>query len=159
MSRRSQVSAGLLAFRRNPKLEVLLVHPGGPFWARKDRGAWSIPKGLVESGDLLKCARREFAEETGLASGDGPFTALHPVKQKNGKTVHAFAFESDFDLSGFTSNEFEMEWPPRSGRTRRFPEVDRAAYLDVETALEKIHAYQKPLIEELARLLNGSDRG
>jgi predicted NUDIX family NTP pyrophosphohydrolase len=155
MSRRTQVSAGLLAFRRTPKLEVLLVHPGGPFWAGKDRGAWSIPKGLVESGDLLKCARREFTEETGLAPGEGPFTTLRPVRQKNGKTVHAFAFESDFDLTGFASNDFEMEWPPRSGRIRRFPEADRAAYVDFEAALDKIHGYQKPLLEELEERLRG----
>ena len=103
MSRQSQVSAGILAYRRNRGLEVLLAHPGGPFWAKKDAGAWSIPKGLVESGDLLACARREFTEETGLVA-DGEFIPLAPVRQKSGKTVHAFAVAADFDLTDCRSN-------------------------------------------------------
>src|SRR2546430_13236640 len=105
MSRRSQVSAGILAYRRNNGLEILLAHPGGPFWAKKDAGVWSIPKGLVESGDLLACARREFTEETGLTA-DGAFLPLAPVKQKSGKTVHPFAVEADFDLANCRSNTF-----------------------------------------------------
>src|SRR6266704_6612375 len=106
-------SAGLLVYRWvDGEPEVLLAHPGGPFWAKKDDGAWTIPKGVVETGDLLVCARREFAEETGLEAA-GPFIALAPVKQKSGKTVHAFAVEADLDLSGFASNAFEIEWPPK----------------------------------------------
>ncbi|HVY98336.1 MAG TPA: NUDIX domain-containing protein [Dongiaceae bacterium] len=153
MSRRGQVSAGLLAFRRAKNgPEILLVHPGGPYWARKDAASWSIPKGLVESEDLLACARREFTEETGLVP-EGPFEPLAPVRQTNGKIVHAFSFEADLDLSGFVSNHFEMEWPPRSGHRQSFPEADRIAYFDLQTARQKIHRYQRPLIEELVRKL------
>ena len=155
MSRQSQVSAGILAYRRNHGLEVLLAHPGGPFWARKDDGAWSIPKGLVESGDLLACARREFTEETGLVA-EGEFIALTPVKQKSGKTVHAFAIAADFDLSDCRSNFFEIEWPPHSGKRKRFPEVDEVGYFDIATARRKILAYQQPFITELAQKL-GAD--
>src|ERR1700687_3020211 len=156
MSHRSEVSAGILAFRRKRGLELLLAHPGGPYWRTKDEGAWSIPKGVVESGDLLACAKREFNEETGLtASGD--FIPLAPVRQKSGKTVHAFALNHDFDLSGFSSNEFEMEWPPRSGKRRSFPEVDRIAYFKVATARRKILPAQRAFIEELVeRLSKGS---
>src|SRR5271163_4270588 len=115
MRRSKDISAGLLAFRRGNVLEVLLAHPGGPFWAKKDNGAWTIPKGLVEPGeDLFGAARREFNEETGLvASGDA--VALAPVNQKSAKTVHAFAIEADFELGSFASNMFEIEWPPKSG--------------------------------------------
>lgn len=148
MSRRSQVSAGILVYRRNNGVEVLLAHPGGPFWAKKDDGAWSIPKGVVESGDLLACARREFTEETGLVA-DGEFLALKPVKQKSGKTVHAFAMEADFDTNNCRSNYFKAEWPPRSGKWKSFPEVDRVAYFDLETARTKILAYQRPFLIEL----------
>src|SRR5262245_40287649 len=115
MARRDEISAGLLAFRRRKGPEFLLAHPGGPYWRKRDEGAWTIPKGLVGSDDLLAAARREFNEETGFVAR-GPFTALTPVKQKSGKTVHGFAFEGDFDPAIFSSNEFEMEWPPRSGR-------------------------------------------
>jgi predicted NUDIX family NTP pyrophosphohydrolase len=155
MSRQSQVSAGILAYRRNDGLEVLLAHPGGPFWAKKDAGAWSIPKGLVESGDLLACAQREFTEETGLVA-EGEFMPLTPVRQKSGKTVHAFAVAADFDLSGCRSNTFEVEWPPRSGKRKTFPEVDRVGYFDIATARAKILPYQEPFIIELARKL-GAD--
>ncbi len=149
MSRRTEVSAGILAFRRHgPRLELLLAHPGGPYWRRRDEGAWSIPKGLVESDDLLACARREFNEETGLTA-KGPFIALTPLRQKSGKMVHAFALEADFDLAGFRSNDFEMEWPPKSGKKQSFPEVDRVAYFDVNTARRKILPGQKPFIDEL----------
>lgn len=152
MSRRSEVSAGILAFRRKPRLEFLLAHPGGPYWRQRDEGAWSIPKGAVESDDVLACARREFNEETGLRAA-GPFITLTPVRQKSGKTVHAFALEADFDLTQFSSNAFEMEWPPHSGRQQRFPEVDRIAYFTVATARRKILAAQRPLIEELVAAL------
>ena len=120
MRRTSQISAGLVAFRRRNGLEVLLAHPGGPFWAKKDDGVWTIPKGLVEPGDsLLAAARREFREETNLTPS-GELIALAPVNQKSGKAVHAFAFEADFDLAQFASNKFEIEWPPKSGRRRAF---------------------------------------
>lgn len=152
MSRRSEVSAGILAFRRRPHLELLLVHPGGPYWRARDAGAWSIPKGAVESNDVLACAKREFNEETGLTAS-GPFITLTPVRQKSGKTVHAFALEADFDLTQFSSNAFEMEWPPRSGRRQSFPEVDRVAYFTIATARRKILPAQRPLIEELAAKL------
>ena len=153
MARGNEISAGLLVFRREPRLEVLLGHPGGPYWARKDDGAWSIPKGLVEQGaDLLATARREFSEETGL-SADGEFIALAPVRQKSGKLVHAFAVEADLDLAGFASNTFEIAWPAKSGRRQSFPEIDRIQYFDVPTALRKIIPYQQPFICELAERL------
>ena len=157
MSRRSEVSAGILAFRRKPTLELLLAHPGGPYWHNKDEGAWSIPKGNVESGDLLTCAKREFTEETGLTAA-GPFTALKPLRQKSGKMVHAFVMEADFDLSGFSSNQFEMEWPPRSGRTKTFPEIDRIAYFSVTKARRKILPGQRAFIDELIQQLRADDK-
>jgi predicted NUDIX family NTP pyrophosphohydrolase len=151
MGRRVEISAGLLAFRRRTGLEVLLAHPGGPFWAKKDGGAWTIPKGLAEPGtDLLAAARREFAEETNLAAA-GHLTPLTPVRQKSGKTVYAWAFEADLDLAAFASNTFEIEWPPKSGKRQRFPEIDRIAYFALPTAAEKIIAYQRPLLHELER--------
>jgi predicted NUDIX family NTP pyrophosphohydrolase len=149
MRRTVEISAGLLAFRRNPALEVLLAHPGGPFWAKKDDGVWTIPKGLVEArADLLATAQREFSEETNL-SATGEFIPLAPVKQKSGKIVHAWAFEADLDLDAFASNTFEMEWPPRSGRRRSFPEIDRIAYFAVPVAMTKIVPYQQPLLVAL----------
>jgi predicted NUDIX family NTP pyrophosphohydrolase len=149
MSRASHISAGILAFRRTSGLEFLLAHPGGPFWAKKDEGAWSIPKGLSEPGDdLLATAKREFTEETGFTA-NGEFLALSPVKQKSGKVVHAWAIEADFDPEKFTSVTFEMEWPPRSGRLRSFPEVDRIAWFPPEVAETKIHTYQRPFLLEL----------
>jgi predicted NUDIX family NTP pyrophosphohydrolase len=145
-----EISAGLLVYRRTAELQVLLAHPGGPFWARKDLGVWTIPKGLVETGDdLLATARREFQEETGLTVA-GDFAALAPVRQKSGKLVHAFAIESDPDLEAFASNEFEMEWPPKSGRKQRFPEADRIVWFALPEAEKKILAYQLPLLRELA---------
>ena len=152
MSRRSEVSAAILAFRRNATLELLLAHPGGPYWHNKDAGAWSIPKGMVESGDVLACAKREFNEETGLTAR-GPFIPLQPVRQKRGKTVHGFAIEADFDLTAFACNQFEMEWPPHSGQQQSFPEIDRIAYFDVATARRKILPAQRPFIEELVKHL------
>ena len=149
MSRRSQISAGLLAFRRNSGVEVLLAHPGGPFWTKKDDGAWTIPKGVADSdADTLSAARREFTEETGFVAA-GDMLPLKAVRQRSGKTVVAWAFESDFDLAKFSSNEFEMEWPPRSGRRKSFPEIDRLAWFDYDTALKKIIAYQQPFLLEL----------
>jgi predicted NUDIX family NTP pyrophosphohydrolase len=147
--RRSEISAGILAFRRKPALEVLLAHPGGPFWAKKDDGAWTIPKGLTEPGeDLAAAARREFTEETNLIA-DGALIALKPVNQKSGKLVHAFAVETDFDLGAFTSNTFEIAWPPKSGKRQSFPEIDRVAYFALPAAKIKIIAYQLPLLLEL----------
>jgi predicted NUDIX family NTP pyrophosphohydrolase len=155
MVRGKEISAGLLAFRRRNDIEVLLAHPGGPFWARKDDGVWTIPKGLVEPGeDLLAAARREFTEETnltvtGLAAGE--MIALAPVNQKSGKTVHDFAVEADFDLARFASNMFEIEWPTKSGKRRSFPEIDRIAYFTPAIEMTKILAYQKPLLLELQK--------
>jgi predicted NUDIX family NTP pyrophosphohydrolase len=149
MRRSPEISAGLLVFRRRPELEILLAHPGGPFWAKKDDGAWSIPKGLVEAGaDLLATAQREFTEETNLPAA-GPFIPLMPVKQKSGKLVHAWAFEADLDLGSFASNTFEMEWPPRSQRRQSFPEIDRIAYFALPVAMTKLIEYQRPLLHEL----------
>ena len=120
MPRRTEISAGILAFRRKPTLELLLAHPGGPYWRNKDEGAWSIPKGVVESGDPLTCAKREFNEETGLTAA-GDFILLTPARQKSGKLVHAFALEADFDLSTFRSNE--LRWNGRRDRAgcKAFP--------------------------------------
>ena len=129
---------------------MLLVHPGGPLWARKDEGAWSIPKGEVAADeDTLAAARREVAEETG-AHPSGPFIALPPVRQTGGKIVHIWAVESDFDPAGLTSNLFEMEWPPKSGHRRAFPEVDRAAWFDMKTAAGKILTSQTIVLRHLA---------
>jgi predicted NUDIX family NTP pyrophosphohydrolase len=159
---RTQISAGLLAFRRANGLEVLLAHPGGPFWAKKDKGAWTIPKGLVEIGvsgnDLLETARREFTEETNLTAV-GDFFPLAPVRQKSGKLVHAWAFEADLDLSSFASNTFAIEWPPKSGRRQQFPEIDRIAYFGLPVATTKILAYQRPFLMELERMLQQSSSG
>lgn len=149
MGRRSEVSAGLLLYRRSGALEVFLAHPGGPFWAKRDLGAWTIPKGLVEANaDLLATARREFAEETGF-SPDGPYLPLAPVTQKSGKVVHAFACAGDVDPARLRSNAFEVEWPPKSGKRRSFPEVDRAAWFDLANARAKIIPYQRPFLDEL----------
>jgi len=149
------LSAGVVLYRRGAggDVEFLLVHPGGPFWQRKDDGAWSIPKGEFAEGELPEAAaRREFAEETGtpLSIALQPLT---PVRQKSGKMIHPFAGEGDLDADAITSNTFRMEWPPRSGRAREFPEVDRAAWFDLATALRKIIAGQQPILMELARRL------
>lgn len=147
-----KTSAGLLLFRRRPHLEVLLVHPGGPFWARKDDGAWSIPKGEPDVGEEpLAAAKRECAEELGQ-DVDGRFVPLAPVRQPGGKTVVAWAVEADLDASQVRSVTFSMEWPPRSGRQQAFPEVDRAAWFDLATARRKILIGQRPLLDELERL-------
>ena len=143
-------SAGLLLFRTHEgRLEVFLVHPGGPFWRNKDLGAWSIPKGECKPGeDPLGAARREFHEETGFDVA-GPFTALAPVRQAGGKTVQAWAAEADIDPARIVSNTFTMEWPPRSGRQQEFPEVDRAAWFPLEEARLRILPRQAPLLDQL----------
>jgi len=149
----AKVSAGLVVYRRRAgNLEVFLVHPGGPFWAKKDAGVWSIPKGEVEPGqDPLAEAQRELREETGCTAS-GEFRPLKAVKQAGGKTVHAWAIEGDCDADHITSNEFTMEWPPRSGRQQSFPEVDRAGWFDLPTARLKINPAQAALIDELETL-------
>ena len=142
-------SAGVLLYRRTPELQVLLVHPGGPFFARKDAGAWSIPKGEVEPGETLEArARIEFQEETGTAL-DGELRTLGSVRQKGGKVVHAFAAEGDLDAGAIVSNTFELQWPPRSGRTQTFPEVDRAEWFTLDEARGKINAAQAELLDRL----------
>ena len=159
MSRRDQISAGLLAFRRRGgQTEFLLAHPGGPYWTKRDAGAWTIPKGLVDRDQLLDAAVREFKEETGF-DARGPFVPLAPVRQKSGKTVHAFAFEADFDPSAFSSNHFEMEWPPRSGKLRSFPEIDRIGWFALPQAMQKIIAYQRPFLQELKNGLENPGAG
>ncbi len=149
-------SAGLLLYRRRPRgLEVLLVHPGGPFWARKDEGAWSIPKGLYEPGeDPLAAARREFAEETGAEPPMGKTVALGAFRQpSSGKLVEAWAVEGDFDPAALKSNTFTMEWPRRSGRMLEVPEVDRAGWFTLDEAACKLNKGQRPILEALLRRL------
>jgi predicted NUDIX family NTP pyrophosphohydrolase len=149
-------SAGLLLYRlRHGVPEVLLVHPGGPFWARRDAGAWSIPKG--EYGDREEpraCALREFEEETGTAPPPGELIELGSVKQKGGKVVSAWAAEGDLDADRIRSNTFTMEWPPRSGRTAEFPEIDRAAWFPVDTAREKLVPAQAEFLDRLVERLS-----
>ncbi|HYE53300.1 MAG TPA: NUDIX domain-containing protein [Chitinophagaceae bacterium] len=151
-------SAGILLYRKkNKRVEFFLVHPGGPFWAKKDAGAWSIPKGEYEEGeDPLAAARREFEEETGQTIS-GKFIALTPQRLKSGKQVMAWAVEGDIDEKKIRSNTFEMEWPPKSGRRQSFPEVDKGGWFDVETAKQKINERQAALIEDFLenyRLMN-----
>jgi predicted NUDIX family NTP pyrophosphohydrolase len=135
--------------RRGTALEVLLVHPGGPFWAKKDLGAWTIPKGEVAEGeDALATARREFEEETGTRP-EGPFRPLGSAKQKGGKTVHAWAFEGDCDPAAIRSNTFRLQWPPGSGEWRTFPEVDRADWFDLGEARRRINPAQAALLDAL----------
>jgi predicted NUDIX family NTP pyrophosphohydrolase len=152
-------SAGILLYKvQEKKLRVLLVHPGGPFWAKKNAGSWSIPKGeFTEEEEPLAAARREFFEETGHKVS-GPFITLAPIKQKSGKLVHAWAVENDLDASSIKSNLFEMEWPPRSGKKQQFPEIDKAQWFDVEEALIKILPAQQNFIKELESTLIGLKR-
>jgi predicted NUDIX family NTP pyrophosphohydrolase len=144
-------SAGILLYRRTPELEVLLVHPGGPFWAKKDLGAWSIPKGEHDEGeDGRACAIREFTEETGSEPSPGELEDLGTIKQKAGKTVQAWALEGDLDAANVRSNTFTMQWPPRSGRMQEFPEVDRAQWFPVHHARERINPAQAAFLDRLA---------
>lgn len=153
----ARVSAGLLMYRmRDGKLQVLLAHPGGPYFKNKDDRTWSIPKGEVEPGeDLLEAAMREFGEETGYTA-KGPFIALAPVMQGGGKIVHAWGFAGNCNPSTMASNTFTMEWPPRSGRQMEFPEIDRADFFDMAAAKRKINPGQFALIEELEKTVNGA---
>src|SRR3954465_13495810 len=145
-------SAGILLHRvRDCAREVLLVHPGGPFWAKRDLGAWSIPKGEYEDGeDARACALREFSEELGTPAPDGDLAARGEVRQRGGKVVTAWALAGDADADAIRSNTFTMEWPPRSGKTREFPEVDRAAWFALAEARERILPAQAPLLDRLA---------
>ncbi|MFL5514522.1 MAG: NUDIX domain-containing protein [Gemmatimonadales bacterium] len=154
MSERSGVSAGILLFRRRQgDIEVLLAHPGGPFWRGRDAGAWTIPKGLVAPGEaLLDAARRELREETGLAP-DGPFLSLGSVRQKAGKTVHAWACEGDADPATVTSNTTTIEWPRGSGRRITYPEVDRCGWFALEEARDKLNPAQSELLGRLKSAL------
>ncbi len=151
-------SVGLLLHRRRGGgLEVLLVHPGGPFWWNRDLGSWSIPKGVMEPDEEpLAAALREVREETGYAAS-GTFEPLTAVRQRSGKWVHAFAVTADLDADAIVSNTFELEWPPRSGRLQTFPEVDRAAWFPIDEARERIHPGQRPLLEELRERARSED--
>jgi len=147
-------AAGLLLYRhRGELLEVFLVHPGGPFWAKKDAGAWSLPKGEIgEDEDPLQAAKREFTEETGFPI-EGEFRPLEPIKQPGGKVVQAWAIEADCDPAQVRSNVFTMEWPPKSGRTQQFPEVDRAEWFAVAEARKRIIAAQINFLDQLVSVL------
>ncbi len=151
-----KVSAGVLLYRQaKDGFEVLLVHPGGPFWAKKDLGSWSIPKGeFVEGEDPLVAAKREFHEEIGTLAPDIEYQSLGEAKQSSGKVVHIWACQADFDLKKFKSNTFEMEWPPRSGKQQPFPECDKAAWVSPGIATEKLVKGQVVFIERLAELLH-----
>ncbi len=150
----AKTSAGLILFRvRCDDLEVLLVHPGGPFWKKKDDGAWFVPKGEVEaSEEILAAARREFEEETGIPPS-GDLLSLGSVRQKSGKTIFAWAFEGDCDPAEIKSNTFAIEWPPKSGRQAEFPEIDRAAFFTTAEAKVKMHPVEFPLVERLREAL------
>lgn len=152
----SKKSAGILLFRRtHGTLEVLLAHPGGPYWAKKDDHAWSIPKGEFDVEDAFVAAKREFTEETGGAV-TGQAIPLSPVKQPGGKTVHAFAVEQDFDPAHLTSNTFDLEWPPKSGRVQKYPEIDRAAWFSPDVARTKLLRGQVGLLDQLVVALAGA---
>jgi predicted NUDIX family NTP pyrophosphohydrolase len=145
-------SAGILLYRViGEDVEVLLVHPGGPFWAKKDLGSWSMPKGeFIEGEEPLAAAKREFTEEIGTPPPDGEYVLLGEHKQSSGKIVHAFALEADFDLEKFHSNTFEMEWPPKSGNMQEFPENDKAAWVNLAGAKRKLVKGQVSILERLA---------
>lgn len=156
VSRTRSVSAGLMMYRRREgAVEVLLVHPGGPFWKKRDAGAWTIPKGEPSEGEaLIAAARREFREETGLEPS-GELIELGVVRQKGGKEVHAWAFEGDCDPASLQSSTFSLEWPPRSGKWRDFPEVDRAEFFELSAAREKINPAQVALLDALQAVTAG----
>lgn len=150
-----QKSAGLLLYRFNNKtIELLIVHPGGPFWAKKDLGSWSIPKGeFGDNENALEAAIREFDEEMGQKIS-GSFITLTPVKMKSGKIIYAFALEHNFDTAKIKSNTFSIEWPPKSGKKQEFPEIDRGEWFDSETCKLKLNESQIPFIEELLEILD-----
>lgn len=149
-----RISAGLLMYRiRDGRLEVLIVHPGGPFWAKRDAGSWSIPKGEVEAGEEeFAAAQREFQEETGVVPA-GPFIDIGQITQKSGKRVRAWAFEGDCDSTAIVSNTFSIEWPPRSGRMQSFPEIDRAEFVDPSTARSKLNLAECDFVGRLEKAL------
>ena len=153
-SKRSMLSAGILAYRKGAGgLEVLLVHPGGPFWRKKDAGAWSIPKGEMDGADVPEqVARREFAEELGPSASIGPLRPLGEIRQRGGKRVIAFAGEGHFDPAALISNTFDIEWPPRTGRRQSFPEVDRAEWFDIDSARTKMLSAQVELLDRLSAI-------
>ncbi len=152
---KTTASAGLLLFRNRDGLEVLLAHPGGPYWRNKDDGAWTIPKGEILEGEAAyDAAIREFAEETG-STPQGSLVSLGYVKQAGGKLVHAWAVEEDWNPEGLVSNTFSIEWPPRSGQTQLFPEIDRAQWFDIKTAYTKILKSQSEFLDRLELLLRG----
>lgn len=150
----ARVSAGVLVYRtRQGVLEVLLVHPGGPFWAKRDAGAWSIPKGEVDSSEApLDAAKREFQEETGFTVS-GNYTPLNPLRQPGGKVVHAWAVQGECDPASLRSNTFTLEWPPRSGQKKEFPEIDRADWFPMDEALRRILPGQAGFLRELATIV------
>jgi predicted NUDIX family NTP pyrophosphohydrolase len=148
-----KITAGLLLYRRRGEPEVFLVHPGGPFWTKKDAGAWSLPKGEIGEGeDPLQAAKREFTEETGFPI-EGAFRPLDPIKQSGGKVVQAWAIEADCDPAQVRSNLFAMEWPPKSGRTQQFPEVDRAEWFPIAEARKRIIPAQVKFLDQLVSVL------
>lgn len=155
-----KLSAGILLYRlRGVAVEVFLVHPGGPFWAKKDEGAWSIPKGEYEAGaDPLTTAKREFHEETGCTV-EGTFQPLTSLKQPSGKVISAWTVAGDLDAAAVTSNTFTMEWPPKSGKTQEFPEVDRGAWFDLSTARVKLQTGQRGFLDQLQQLLKDRATG
>jgi predicted NUDIX family NTP pyrophosphohydrolase len=156
---KKNTTAGLLLYRHcDGDLEVFLVHPGGPYWAKKDAGAWSIPKGELEEGENpLEAAKREFTEETGFAV-DGEFRQLDPLKQRSGKIVHAWAVQADCDAALVRSNLFSLEWPPKSGQLQKFPEVDRAQWFSIREARTRIIAGQIGFIDQLISTLVGNNQ-
>jgi predicted NUDIX family NTP pyrophosphohydrolase len=158
LSARNARSAGIVLHRGDGEgLEVLLVHPGGPLWARRDAGAWSVPKGeYADDEDPLTAARREFAEELGTPAPDGDALELGEIRQKSGKRVRAWAVAGDLDAEQARSNTFSMQWPPKSGRMQEFPEVDRAQWFGLDEAREKLNPAQVPLLERLAHILEAT---
>jgi predicted NUDIX family NTP pyrophosphohydrolase len=149
-----KTSAGIILYRKKEKIEFLLVHPGGPFFAKKDEGVWSIPKGENDNGDeLLSVAKREFKEETGFDAPAGEYIPLGTVTQKNGKEVHAWGVEGEIDAEDITSNTIMIDWPPRSGKQMEIPEVDKAGFFDLEAAKNKVNPAQIPLLERLLTFL------